>query len=585
MVWRTAIGGNYNMDKNTQYDQPYNFIYTTRDYDRLYTEIKIRNSWAANTYANYAFSLGKHNFSAMVGAEVYDSIPGYNYYMEGLNTKDGKITYNSTDVQTRSLTGDRGDMVSSYSFFGRLNYNYNDKYLLTVNARADYSSKFPPENRRGFFPSVSAGWRITKEPFMAGLADVMDLKIRAGYGSIGNTYDANYVYYSTFYRDKVYYVLGDNTDPASLKIGQYSNKFPNSNLRWETVVTTNIGFDLLLFNNQLEIINDFYIKNTKDMITQIDLPFATGLGTGSESSTFINAGNVRNIGNDLMVNYKGRVGEIQFQVGGTFMYNSHKVEELGGDESITKGDLSQFVTSVDGKMSSYYGYLVDGIYQESDTAEIKDLLIKRRQLKNRDTYDPRIRMGPGDFRFRDVNGDSILDMNDRVYLGDPWPDFSYGLNLGMEFKGIDFSLFFQGVSGLEVYNLNRRYEENAFGDFTFTNKIKDSWSPENPSNTQPRVIYGDPNKNLTTSSSYFVEDGDYFRLKTLVIGYTFPYAWVNKISMESLRIYVNIQNVFTITQYTGLDPENGSGGNTDRILDEGFFPQSRTFQFGLNVGF
>ncbi|NJK86861.1 MAG: hypothetical protein HC906_13690 [Bacteroidales bacterium] len=226
------------------------------------------------------------------------------------------------------------------------------------------------------------------------------------------------------------------------------------------------------------------------MIIPRDLPQSVGMG--NDKSTNVNAGNIRNVGNDLLVNYKGNIGDVKFNITGNFMYNTHEILNLE-DGIITKGGMEQFVSQEGGKMSSYYGYEVLGLYQVSDTSRIIDYLVKK-GLPDRNKYDSRRFTGPGDLMYDDVNNDTIIDLDDRVYLGDPWPEFSYGINLGFEYKGIDFSMFFQGVNGNQIYNISRRYQENAYGDFSFTTKIKESWTPENTNTDQPRVIYGDPNK-------------------------------------------------------------------------------------------
>ena len=583
-TWRTSVGANLSFLDKSAYISRYDFLYITKDKDVLENNLELRDSYVGNSVFTYNFTRNKHSLTAMAGVEIIDEEAGHNYNMRGEDVQNGKLTFTNTDPTLRNLEGDYSDMVRWVSEFGRLSYNFSDKYLFTFNIRADGTSKFARGNKIGVFPSGSAAWRITKEEFMSNIARFADLKLRFGYGVVGNaSFENNFPYLSTLYSDKVYYVFGNNYDISGLRLGMFANNFANEELKWESVYTTNAGFDLLLFNNRLEINTDYYLKNTKDMLIGVDLPNSAGLG--NDASALINLGSVKNSGVDVQLRYKGNFGEFTYSVGGNISFNKNEVESLNADKTITAGELNQFYTAPGLPMSSYQGYIVDGIWQATaeDTASIIDRLIVAKKIKNKSQYNTQKNTAPGDLIYRDLNGDGIINKSDLAILGNPWPKYVYGLNFSGEYKGFDLTIFIQGVKGNEIFNLSKRVYENTYGDYSFTNEISNRWTPDNPSNTMPRLAYGDPNKNLTTSSTYFVEDGSYMRLKNLVIGYTLPQKLVNKVGFVNCRIYLSGQNLLTVTKYTGMDPEIGAGKNTERVLDNGIYPQSRTYMIGVQV--
>jgi TonB-linked SusC/RagA family outer membrane protein len=584
LTWRTSIGANLSFLDKSAYISRYDFLYITRDKDRLENNLELRDSYVGNSVLTYNFTRNRHSLTAMAGFEIIDEEPGHNYNMSGEDVQNGKITYTNTDITLRTLEGDYSDNIRWASGFGRLFYNFSDKYLFTFNIRADGTSKFARGNKIGVFPSGSAAWRITKEEFMSNIARFADLKLRFGYGVVGNaSFKDGFPYLATLYSNKVYYVLGNNYDISGLRTGMFADNFANEELIWESVYTTNAGFDLLLFHNRLEINADYYLKNTKDMLIPVNLPNSAGLG--SDKDALINVGKVNNSGVDVQIRYKGNFGAFSYSVGGNISYNKTEVLSLNADDQITTGELSQFYTAPGLPMSSYQGYIVEGIWQATaeDTAAIVDRLITANTIKKKSQYNTKRNTAPGDLIYSDLNGDGLINKSDMAILGDPWPKYVYGLNFSGDYKGFDMTIFLQGVLGNEIYNLSKRVYENTYGDYSFTNEISERWTPDNPSNTNPRLAYGDPNKNLTTSSSYFVEDGSYMRVKNLVIGYTLPQQLVNKIGFVNCRIYLSGQNLLTFTKYTGMDPEIGGKSNVERVLDNGIYPQSRTYMVGLQV--
>ena len=575
--WRTTIGGAIEMGDNYHYTERYDLGHTlSRDVDQLSINKRDVFSYTANSILNYQFSTGDHSFELMAGAEVQDS-RGDNYNLSGQDFRDGLIIFNQSDLQTRNLQGNKREPVRWSSQFSRINYVYDERYMLTLNIRRDGSSVFPPGRRFGVFPSFSAGWRVTKESFMSSLAEIMDLKFRFGYGSVGNASVAPFRYYSQYSADNIYYVFGNR-----LQTGILPSVFGAGDIQWESIATSNFGMDLYLLDFRLNITNDFYVKDTRDMLIHVDMPPSAGMGLNA--NTLINAGNIRNIGNDLSVQYRDQTGILKYNLGANLSWNRHEVQDLV-DQQINMGELRQFKTVAGEPMSMYEGFVVDGIWQEDEIDEIIDYLIRNGKLSNPDAYNTSRYTAPGDFRFRDINGDGLINDDDRVKIGNPWPKLVYGFNLGGEIRDFDFSLFFQGVFGNDLYHLNKRVTNNLTGDYSFTYNAFNRWTPEKPDTDEPRIVYADPNANLTTSSSYFVEKGSYMRLKSMQIGYSLPPRYQSRLNVDQVRIYISGQNLLTFTNYTGIDPEISTGGNTNRNLDQGMYPQSRVYQFGVQFNF
>jgi len=585
LTWRTTFGGDMGYYHNTSYTARYDDKYIVMDKDVISDGTGLGYSTVLNSIATYDYTFrDKHNFSLMVGTEFSHNYPGYGYNVTGKDITNGKLTINNTDVTTRTANGWRGDEVKWLSYFSRFAYNYADKYLLTLTLRSDETSKFANGVNQGWFPSFSGAWRLTKEPFMESVASFADIKVRAGYGAIGNaTFGSNYPYLATVGSNQYYYTFGDNLSAASLRYGMHPNGFANAGLTWESVYTTNIGIDWLFFKNRLEINTEWYLKNTKDMLIPVDLPISAGQGT--TASTLVNVGSVKNIGYDVHAQYKDNVGGFTYSVGANVSFNRNEVLELNADESITQGELKQFYTAPGLPMSSYRGYQVDGLWQQTaaDSAMIVARLIKAGKIKTASQYNAVKYTGAGDLKYVDQNGDSLIDDNDLVNLGDSWPKMTYGFNLYCEYKGFDATLFLQGVYGNEIYNLQKRSYSNTYGDNTFTQEIANRWAPDNVNDIYPRLTYADPNKNITTSSSYFVESGSYMRLKNVVIGYTLPENLMRKSGLTRCRVYISAQNLLTFTKYSGMDPEIAGGGNLNRVLDAGMYPQSRTYTVGVQV--
>ncbi|SEA40457.1 TonB-linked outer membrane protein, SusC/RagA family [Chitinophaga terrae (ex Kim and Jung 2007)] len=527
---------------------------------------------------SYSRSFGQHNISAVIGQTAQSnkndwiSAGGNGYQNENLRVING------SDVSLRTASG-TGTYATLASYLGRVNYSYKSKYLLSASIRRDGSSNFGPNNKWGNFPAVSAGWRISEEQFMKPLSNVLsDLKIRGSWGQLGNDAIPAFGYLSTIRSggNSDNYVFG--TGAQSIAIGATMTRPGNPDLKWETTEQTDIGLDASLLDDRLYLTADYFIKKTRDML--ISLPVS--LEAGFQNAPTVNGGSVKNSGFELLLGYRDQVGALNFDVSANIATLKNVVTTLGVGQPIVGPNLpgtSMTMTYTQaGKPIGYYrGYIVDGVYQTD--AEVDK------------AFQPNA--VAGDFRYRDINGDKLLTDADKVQIGKPWPDLTYGLNMNLSWKGFDLNLMFQGVAGSDIYNANKvsNYPMKYFNGNGIVNGVKDvlnHWTPGSGINDQPGLKYIDANGNYVNASSFFVEKGDYLRLRNLVIGYALPADFVHKntgSALKSVRVYVSAQNLFTITGYSGFDPEIGSADPLNSGIDTGVFPQPRTFMAGINIGF
>ncbi len=508
-------------------------------------------------------TFGKHSVNATVVAEQqtnkFSQITG-----AGENAISNDI-YQPVGLSKISFNGDKSESAL-ISYIGRINYEYAGKYLLGASFRRDGSSRFSPSNRWGNFPAVSAGWRISEESFLVNNDIVSDLKLRASYGVTGNNSSGDYAWMSTISSNQIYQIGG------AAVTGYTIRALANSNLTWESTYMTNIGLDLGVLNNQLTLSVEYFNNKTKDMIISRPIP----LSFGYDVNPFDNVGEVENKGVELELGYEKSSGNLTFGVSGNISFIKNEVLSLGEEgTTIAQGDWygdNLTLTKVGEPIGYFNGYVVDGIFQEGEAHPMQ----------------PNARAG--DIRFKDVTGDGILNAEDKTNVGHFLPDFSYGVNFSANWKGFDASLFLQGVSGNEIYSIVKYDLEGMTRLFNAGTAVLDRWTPENPNTNVPRAISGDPNQNARASDR-FVEDGSYFRIKNLTLGYNFssPGSFTAG-AVTRLRIYTTMQNLLTITKYkSGYDPEIGNrnlstNGLTSGI-DYGQFPQARSIVVGIQVGF
>ncbi len=509
---------------------------------------------------------GKHNLSALVGTTAEknhgENVGGSVQNMPVSNIKDASLNFPSIQADQNYYGYEYNAALLSY--LGRVNYDYQGKYMFSALMRIDGSPKFGTNNKFGRFPSLSAGWILTEEGFMSGVTPINFLKIRASWGINGNDQIGDFRYVSTVGGGRNY-TFGT---ADKLYNGVSPNAIANPDLKWEQTTQTNIGFDAKIFK-RITVTLDVFQKNTSGMLLDIKVP--SWLGNAGPVG---NIAKLENSGVELELGFDKKIGALAFNLMGNVSYISNKVTDLGPDKKFLPGQtfspqgLEITRTVVGQPIGIFYGYQTQGIFQNQ--AEVNS-------YKNKEGLIIQPNAKPGDFRFADINGDGIINADDRTKIGDPTPNLTYGFNFSVAAHGFDLLLFGQGVSGNQVFKATRRF------DLQMANMTADAlgrWTGEGTSTTYPRLAMDDPNKNFSRSSDFYVESGAYFRIKTLQLGYTVPLSIMKKIGLTRFRVYVSANNLATLTKYTGYDPEIGGGSFG---VDRGFYPQARSFMFGLSA--
>jgi len=502
----------------------------------------------------------KHHLNVMIGSSAQNNVYNrMNASVQGfLSDKNNQL---SNGLNQPTVGGTKNEWAL-LSFMGRANYNYADKYLLTLTVRRDGSSRFSKDNRWGTFPSVAGAWRLSEESFYQKNKWVSDVKIRAGYGVTGNQWGIdNYAYFTKLKTGQ--YVF--NGTPVSTL---YPLVMPNPDVKWETVKQWNAGIDLALIDQRINLSLDGYIKNTTDMLVPMAVPITTGYSDIYVPS--INAGKVRNTGWELTVSSRNLTGELEWTTDFNVSYNKNEVITMNEGVPLFTGDdinMTKILVNAEGNpINSFYGYVTNGLFQNLD------------QVNNASIQVPG-GTAPGDVRFRDLDNNGVINDNDRTYIGNPTPEWSFSMNNSFNYKNFDLQIFLQGVAGNDIYNANRIWQEGMAVPQNQTKKVLDRWTGEGTSNSIPRAVYSDPNKNARHSNR-FVEDGSYLRIKNLTLGYTLPLSLSKKAYLQTVRLYMSCQNLYTFTKYSGFDPEVGANG-----VDLSTYPLTRTVSFGVNVKF
>ncbi len=524
---------------------------------------------------NFNKIFGDHSINAIAGVQMELS----NYeYLSGLKFGQPNNSWNFQWISS-GVGGDEtygvGSQSALLSYFARINYSWHNRYLISASVRRDGSSNFAPDKRWGTFPSVSGAWRISEEPFFRNLnAGWIDqIKIRAGWGQLGNQRISSDAYntYVSGGIDKEFVFNGN--DPS---VGYGPSNAGNPDVSWERTESVNVGLDLNLFKDRLAITADYYIKDTKGMLIQ--LPVSEIFGT---YSPWENLGKVRNTGWELQIDYADAFRDFSWGVNFNLSSYKNKVIDLGGAlpyvDSIGDVGVSGFCRTVENMPIGYfYGYVTDGIFQTP--AEVAAYVNKEGDL-----YQPKAE--PGDFRFKDVNNDGTIDDEDKTMIGSPHPDLMMGLNLNFAWKNFDLSASFSGVFGNEIFNAFKAITYQPIGYRNLCKKaIERAWTAGSGINDVPRLTNSQNNDNYRVSD-FYVEDGSYFRLKNLQIGYSLARKHCEKIRLQGLRIYVSAYNLFTATSYSGLDPDVSSTNDRTNGVDIGNYPSMRTIQLGINLKF
>lgn len=535
-----------------------------RDLSMVAKSTSNYNGWLWDNTITYMFDIDNHSFTILGG---YTAEQNYLEWLSG--SKHGTPgTMRELQYLDAALEGEEVQNSaienSMFSMLGRINYAYADRYLLTTSIRRDGSSVFGPGNRFGVFPSVSVGWRLGNEAFMDFLnPDIFsEIKLRAGWGQVGNARITPYGFTSTVstsqpWRFSHSYVFGGNAMPGAAALN-----LANENIKWETVESTNIGLDVELFEQRIVVGIDYFVKETKDMLVRVPVPIYAGY----LESPYSNVGSVENRGIELNLGYKNAPGRtFKYSIDLNISHIKNKVTSLGEGQPIAGGAFRAFTTTrteVGHPIGAFYGYVIDGVFQNEEEVAAGN----------------QPGAVPGDFRFKDLNGDGVITSEDMTFIGSPHPDLFFGVNLGAQYKGFDFSAFIQGTYGNDLFNAQKWFTMNPAFTTAKSREILNYWTPGSGINDMFGLNAASTNNNLR-ASDFFVEDGSYVRLKNIQIGYTFDSSmqW-----WSSARIFISAQNLLTFTNYSGLDPEIG-GGTLSMGLDYGTYPQTRAFSIGVNV--
>lgn len=537
---------------------------------------------------------------AMIGTEAtkYDA---YSNYVRAIDFPVDNSNSLNLSSNTAKEASDSPGIGRALSFFGRVNLSYDSRYYLTANIRRDGSDRFGRNNRWGTFPSVNVMWRLGQEKFMSENFNwLTDAKIRASYGILGNDGIGQFLYTRAYVGDQILYNFGGHNEVS----GWANFKVPNMDIKWEEVHQGDIGIDLSFFNNQLTFTYDYYNRQTKDMLYWRVVPLASGINwyhEGAFTTMPINIGKVSNIGHEISIGWRQSIAGVSYNVGFNASFNRNEVKELGTEGAAPLMSADGINRTENGRsMSELWGYKCIGMFTSQEQV---DEYNARAQQAGRPYY-WREKTSVGDLIFDD-HGQGFVDENCKEYIGNPWPKMTYGLNINAEWKGIDIAVLFQGASGFQIYNAVKGWTQTFGSDGNTTMDIyRNSFFGDNGLTDQPRcgmfdesgAWLGDPSANFGTISSFWVENGDYFKLKNLVIGYTLPRELTRKAYFEAVRVYFSASNLFTITRYSGIDPEIAGTSSTNSNLAgtsmtargvdtyNRYIP-SRLFSFGLDLTF
>ncbi len=534
--------------------------------------------WTWTNTLSYKKTFGEHSIEGLVGQEALNTGAGWSDNQTGLNPFSWDPNFiNMTNVVSKTANGGQTKGVNFSSYFANAKYSFRDRYILGFVIRRDGSSRFGSENRYGVFPAASAAWRISSESFMQALPFVTDLKIRGGYGTMGNSSNVNpanqFSLYGGDIGNSAYDINGTN---SSAVVGFYRTRIGNSAAKWETSVTKNIGIDGVLFDGKLDVILDFWQKDTKDLLFQVPISATAGYQANAPS---VNVGKMTNKGIDIALGTKGNLtSELKYELNlnGSFLKNEI-VELAPGLTYLTTVNpgfrgINPIRNQLNYPISSFYGYKVVGLFNTDE------------EVANSPAQSGK---GKGRFRYADLNNDGVIDDKDRTFLGSPVPKFTGGFNFTLRMKGFDLSGYLYTSLGGKIFNVSKWFTDfyPSFQGAAISERIKDSWTPSHTNTDIPIFESASNFSTNTQSNSFYVENGNYLRMQNLTLGYTLPSDLQAKLKMTKLRVYVAANNLFTITKYNGLDPSVGGAADTNFGIDVGNYPITRSYTVGINLGF
>lgn len=578
LKFRSSLGLNYYSNQSHGYTPVYHLsIYSFNDTAKVTQSMGNGRTIQFDNLLSYDFNVHTdHHFSVMAGSS---SLKQQTVAMNGSNW-DLRIADMSHAYLSVAQNVNRGAPYMSVgggptesalmSYFGRLQYDFQEKYLLNLTFRADGSSKFAPDKRWGYFPSVSAGWVVSRENFMQGLHWLDFLKVRGSWGQVGNQNVDAYQFLSPISFANAAYIFGP-VEGANTQ-GAYPSRIANPNVKWETSEQTNIGFDANVLQH-LSVTFDYYVKKTKDWLIRVPI-----LATGGADAPLINGGDVKNSGVELALNYRNTIGKnFSYSIGVNGAYNRNRIGNIPTNDHIIHGSTNslyanagEFYRAANGEPVGYFwGYKTAGIFQTEDEVQA---------YKGKAGAPIQPNAKPGDVRYVDLNGDGVIDATDKTKIGDPNPDFTFGFNISLAWKGFDFMVQASGVSGNQIVQSWR----SPGGFANYSTEILDRWHGAGTSNRIPRVT--EDGVNWAQFSDLYVYDGKFLRISNITLGYDFA-SLAKKSYLGKVRVYASVQNAFVLTKYKGMDPEVGYNEGFSSGVDVGYYPRPRTFMVGANIRF
>ncbi|MFD2934709.1 SusC/RagA family TonB-linked outer membrane protein [Spirosoma flavum] len=537
-------------------------------------------AWTFTNTAQYKRKFGIHSIDLLGGIEALNT--GFGRDVSGVGVNPYSTDPNYATITTSSATGrqvnsDLFSGVTFYSQFGRINYSLLDKYLVTAVVRRDGSSRFGASNRFGVFPALSAAWRLSSESFMKNLPFITDLKIRGGWGQMGNSNNVDPNNQYSLYQSNIansYDISGGN---AGVDPGFYRSRIGNPNAKWETSTTTNIGIDGSFLRGKLDLVFDLWRKDTKDLLFQVPIPGVIGQRATAPS---VNIASMRNQGIDIQIITRGKVAsDLGYEVNVTGSFLQNKILTLAPgvpyfdvSPGTNRLSLPETRNAPGQSLAAFYGYKVVGLFNSKE------------EVNAAPTQDG---AGVGRFRYQDTNGDGQITDADRTFLGSPIPKFTGGLTLSLTYKGFDMSTYLYASVGNKIFNMSKWFTDfyPSFSGAAISSRVKDSWTPTHMNTTQP--IFEDVSNFSTNTvpNSFYVENGSFLRMQNITLGYTLPASLLNKINLSRVRFSISANNVFTVTGYKGLDPGVGGAADQNLGIDVGNYPITRSYNAGVSIGF
>lgn len=579
LVLRTSFGGSY-----SNFNQ---WGYTRRQYENSennaafsYNQLQhYSTNWVWTNTVNYSFDVGaNHSFGVLAGQEALNQGTFRNMSGSGINPFSETTDFvNLSTVENRVVNGAHGSGINFSSYFGRLTYSYKDKFLFTGVVRNDGSSRFAESTRRGTFPSFSVGWRLSEEAFLSGSNWLDDLKIRGGYGIIGNSNNVDpnnqFSLFATSLNQSTYDIGGTN---ASAATGFYRSRIGNPLAQWEKAITTNIGIDALLWGGKVDMVLDIWQKDTEQLLFQLPITVQTGAAAAAPS---VNVGEMRNTGVDLKIKIIGNMGsEVGYELtlNGSWLDNeitsfAEGIDNLPQFSSTYRG-ITPVLNQVGQPLSTFYGFKTAGLF--ANQGEV-------------DAHATQEGAAPGRFRFVDIDGNGVIDLNDRTSIGNPIPDFNGGITFKGTWRNWELEIYGYAVLGNEIYMMSRLFTDfyPLFPGAAISERVVNSWTPQNLGAEIPIYENVSNFSTMTQSSDFFVQDGSYFRLQNITLGYNIPIPTLDRWGLTRFRIFATANNLFTITGYDGLDPAVGGDADVNFGIDVGNFPITKQYTVGVNLSF